>query len=301
MIQIFKQIGQKGELRGLLPGAIYQAIMITLTSSLPILIVTFFCGMLSTFLISGPVFSTEVLKPDLQRLNPVTNIKNWFKMKTIFEVIKSILKLTGAVIIIYGVMAGGITDIVATAGLPLIMTVSVFNSILIKVLVRIGIFFILIAVFDIIFQKKNFAKEMKMEKHEVKQEYKDSEGDPHMKGKRQQTAREMAYSEGPKSTAKARTVITNPAHIAIALKYDKVTERTPRILIMGRGVLAERIIQVAEENDVPVMRNVDLAQELYKKGQINQLIPTETFDAVAEIILFLEKMEREKEVSSAPF
>lgn len=134
-----------------------------------------------------------------------------------------------------------------------------------------------------------------MEKFEVKQEYKDTEGDPHIKNKRRQITQEIAYQEGPTSTKRARAVITNPTHIAVAIDYKEEEEPAPRIVTMGKGLVAEQIIKIAAENQIPVMRNVDLAQTLYQKGQIGEYIPEETYRAVAEILKWLAKLEAGEE------
>ena len=271
--------------------AVVQAIKTILTASLPIALVTVFVGIVVNFLVVGPVFSGEALKPDIKRLNPVTNIRNLFKMKTLVELIKSVLKITGAVILIYSVVWNSLQEVVATAALSPMAITSVFSAFLVKVIIRIGIFFILIAIFDLVFQKRFFEKEMKMEKFEVKQEYKDTEGDPHMKSRRRQVAQEIAYQEGPSAVGRARAVITNPIHIAVAVDYDDEEEPAPKIVTMGAGVIAEKIIELATEYKVPIMRNVDLAQTLYQKGEISDYIPEETYEAVAEILKWIEQME----------
>jgi flagellar biosynthesis protein FlhB len=231
------------------------------------------------------------MKPDIKKLNPVSNIKNMFKFKTIFELLKSIFKISGALILIYTVVWYSIPEIIATAALPVLGSAIVFSSFLLKVVIRVGIFFLAIAVFDLVFQKRNFAKQMKMEKFEVKQEYKDTEGDPHIKGKRRQKAQEIAYQEGPMSVKRAKAVITNPIHIAVAIEYNNDIEPAPKIVTMGKGTVADLIMKIAQENGIPIMRNVSLAHTLFEKGKISDYIPEETYQAVAEILRWLEGLE----------
>ncbi|MGE5196770.1 MAG: type III secretion system export apparatus subunit SctU [Anaerolineae bacterium] len=272
-------------------GVIAESLMVIFNCSLPIMVITSLIGVLVNFLIVGPLFSTEVLKPDLKRLNPVTNIRNLFKFKTIFELIKSILKIAGAIILIYSVVWDSLPEIIATAAMPVIGATQVFTNFLMKVIIRVGIFFIIIAVFDLVFQRKNFAKEMRMEKFEVKQEFKDTEGDPQIKSKRRQVAQEIAYQEGPSAVKKARAVITNPTHIAVAVAYEEDKEPAPRIITMGKGTMADLIIKAAQEFNVPIMRNVTLARTLFEKGKISEYIPEETYQAVAEILRWLAGLE----------
>lgn len=271
-----------------------EAILVIFRCSVPILLVTVFTGVLSSFLIVGPTFAPEAMKPDIKRLNPVTNIKNMFKFKTVFELLKSIFKISGAFILIWSVVYASLPELIATAALPVIGSAAIFSTFLIKVIIRVGIFFLAVAVADLIFQKRNFAKEMKMEKFEVKQEYKDTEGDPQLKGKRRQIAQEIAYQEGPSGVKRSRAVITNPIHIAVAIQWHEETESAPRIVTMGRGTIADMIVKAAQEFDVPVMRNVELAQTLFEKGEISDYIPEETYQAVSEILRWLENLETQE-------
>lgn len=292
IINTFKSISDVDGLHERIPALMIQVITVICNTSLPIALLTTMTGIIVGFVIVGPLFSLEAMKPDIKKLNPISNIKNMFKFKTIFELIKSILKITGALILIYTAVWSSIPEIVATATLSVYGTALVFHDFLVKIIIRVGIFFLLIAIADLIYQKRNFAKEMKMEKYEVKQEFKDTEGDPHIKGKRRQAAQEIAYQEGPRAVKRARAVVTNPIHIAVALSYSEKTEPAPRILVMGRGITADQIVKLAVEYNVPIMRNVALAQTLFEKGELYQYIPEETYEAVAEILRWLEGLEQ---------
>jgi type III secretion YscU/HrpY family protein len=291
LVFIFRSISGNIDLPNRAGGYLSQALMVIFECSLPIMVITSCVGVLVSFLIIGPVFSMEAMKLDLKKLNPVTNLKNMFKFKTIFELLKSIFKIAGAMILIYTVVIGSLPEIISTASLPVIGSALVFSSFLMKVIIRVGIFFVAIAILDLIFQKRNFEKEMKMEKFEVKQEYKDTEGDPHIKSKRRQTAQEIAYQEGPSAVKRAKAIITNPIHVAVAIDYNTEKDPAPRIVTMGQGVMADLIVKAAQEFHVPVMRNVALAQTLFKKGKINDYIPEETYQAVAEILKWLAALE----------
>jgi type III secretion protein U len=290
-ISTFRRISGNIDLQHKAGDLISQSLMVILNSSLPIVIITAVVGVLINFIIVGPLFSTEAFKLDLKRLNPVTNIKNMFKFKTIFELLKSIFKITGALLLICWVVWGSLPEIIATAALPVIASAQVFNSFLFKVIIRVGIFFLAVAIVDLVFQKRNFAKEMMMEKFEVKQEFKDTEGDPQIKNRRKQVAQEIAYQEGPSAVKRAKAVITNPVHLAIAIEYDAEKEPAPKIVTMGKGIMADLIIKAAIEYHIPIMRNVPLAQILYEKGKISDYIPEETYQAVAEILKWLSSLE----------
>lgn len=301
IITTFKSISNNTDLQTRTPSVMIEAINVIYNTSLPIAIFTAIVGVLTGFLIVGPMFSLEAMKPDIKKLNPIDNIKNMFKFKTIFELLKSILKISGAVFLIYTVVWNSLPEIVSTAAMPVIGAAMVFNDFLVKVVIRVGIFFLAIALFDLIYQKKHFEKEMKMEKFEVKQEYKDTEGDPHVKSKRRQTAQEIAYQEGPAAVKRAKAVITNPVHIAVALLYHSESEPAPRILTMGKGTMADLIIKEAMNHHVPIMRNVELAHTLFEKGEINNFIPEETYQAVAEILKWLEGLETHETIGTELF
>lgn len=295
IINMFRRAGMHDlDMETMAPGLMQEVIQAIFTCSTPILVLTVCTGLLTSFLVIGPVFSMEALKPDLKRLNPVTNIKNMFKFKTIFELLKSIFKITGAFVLIWSVVYGSLPEIIACAALPVAGSAQIFSSFLLKAVVRVGIFFLAIAIIDLVFQKKNFAKEMKMEKFEVKQEFKDTEGNPEIKGQRRRVAQEIAYQEGPSGVKRARAVITNPIHIAVAIQYQEETQPAPRIITMGKGMIADLIVKAALEYNVPLMRNVDLAQTLFEKGEIGDYVPEETYAAISEILRWLESIETQE-------
>lgn len=291
IVTLFKMSASDPQLQTRAGSIFSECIQVIFKTSMPIMVFTASVGILVNLIIIGPLFSLEAMKPDLKRLNPVSNLKNMFKFKTVFELLKSIFKISGALILIYSVVREQLIEIIATAGMPVFGAAQVFFNFLIQVVLRIGIFFIGIAIFDLIFQKKKFAKEMMMEKFEVKQEYKDTEGDPHIKSKRRHAAQEIAYQDGPSSVKRAKAVITNPTHIAVAVEYHPDTEPAPKIVTMGQGPVADMIMKLAQEHGIPLMRNVNLAQTLFLKGKISEYIPEETYQAVAEILRWLEGLE----------
>jgi type III secretion protein U len=291
LITCFRSITQGENLSAAIPSFFKEAGHVIFSTSMPFMVLICIIGVLVNFLIIGPLISFQAMKPDIKKLNPVTNLKNLFKLKTFIELIKSILKIAGAIVLIYSVIYDSLDQIIATAAMPMVGTAMVFSEFLIKVAIRVGIFFLAIALFDLVYQKKNFEKEMKMEKFEVKQEMKDTEGNPEIKGKRRQVQQEIAYQDSPNAAGRARTIVTNPIHIAVALAYDEETDPAPKILVMGKGITAENIIKVGLDNNVPIMRNVTLAQDLYNKGRMGHYVPEETYEAIAEVLKWLNRLE----------
>ncbi|MBN9379008.1 MAG: EscU/YscU/HrcU family type III secretion system export apparatus switch protein [Chlamydiales bacterium 38-26] len=292
-VSTFKMIANTN-LDVVIPQLYYQSAIVIFIASIPLMAIVTIIGVLVTFLTVGPVFALEVFKFDPKKFDPVQNLKSKFKMATLVELIKSTLKLIIAGYIIYQVMMSSLPVLTHTVSLPMLSALMVFNAFLMEVVLKVGLFFIIIAVADFIYQKKNFAKEMRMEKFEVKQEYKNTEGDPQIKGKRKQIAQEIAYSDGPAAGVKrAKAVVTNPTHLAIAIGYEREVDAAPYVLVMGKDLMAERIIKLADEYDVPVVRNIRLAHRLWESGEIYQYIPEDTYEALAEILRWVNSLNTE--------
>lgn len=295
MLTCFRAMNQGTSLDNLVGSLILESFDVILMTSLPIAGIVAIIGCMTTFIINGPVFSMEAMKPSFKKLNPIDNLKQKFKMKTLIELLKSLLKITIAAILIYLVVKTSIAEVIQTASLPLYQTAVLYNSFLMKVVIHVGIFFILIAICDLIYQKQSFAKEMKMEKFEVKQEYKDTEGNPEIKGRRRHIAQEIAYDEGPSAVRRARAVVTNPNHVAVAIGYEPKKYAAPFILAKGLDLIAEAIIKEAEKWGIPIMRDVPLARTLFELGKVYSYIPAETYEAVAEVLRVIGTLEEEED------
>ncbi|WP_039357679.1 type III secretion system export apparatus subunit SctU [Candidatus Protochlamydia amoebophila] len=285
------------ELSGVIVSLFYKANEVIFLASIPTMALVALVGVTITFLTVGPVFAPEVFKFDIKKFNPVDNLKAKFKLKTLVELLKSVIKISIASYLIYKVMYNSIPVLIQTVSMPISGALIVFHAFLVEVVLKVGLFFIVVAVADFIYQKKTFAKEMMMEKFEVKQEYKNSEGDPHIKGKRRQIAQEIAYQEGPTGGVKrAQAVVTNPTHLAIAIGYERHMDAAPYILAMGKDILAERIVKIAEKNDIPVLRNITLAHILWEQGEIYEYVPEDTYEALAEIMRWIASLKDGTEI-----
>jgi type III secretion YscU/HrpY family protein len=270
----------------------YKANEVIFLASIPTLVVVSILGVIITFLTVGPVFSTEVFKFDPKKFNPIDNLKAKFKLKTLVELLKSLIKIGLASYIIYEVMYKSIPVLIQTVSMPITGALLVFYAFLMEVVTKVGLLFIVIAVADFIYQKQTFAKEMKMEKFEIKQEYKNSEGDPQIKGKRRQIAQEIAYQDGPAGGVKrAQAVVTNPTHLAIAIGYERELDSAPYILALGKDALAARIVELAGQYDIPVIRNIPLAHKLWEEGDIYEYVPEETYQVLAEIMRWVASLQ----------
>lgn len=274
-----------------------EAISSILELSAPIMGFIAFFGVLINFLAVGPVWSPEAMKPDIKKFDPVQNIKSKFKFKTLFELLKSLFKITIAAWLIYGVMYRSLPVLAQTVSIPLEGSLMILYHFLFEVLWKVGLMFVVVAIADFVYQRRNFANEMKMEKFEVKQEYKNTEGDPHIKGKRKQIQQELAYSDGPAGgVAKSKAVVTNPTHLAIGIAYDKEVDQAPWIATMGQDKMAEHIIELAKKQGVPIMRNIPLAHELWERGEVSDYVPEDTYEPLAEILKWVQTLQENREL-----
>ena len=291
IIATFNQI-PLGNLHNAVSGLLMQSNEIIFAASIPILLIVSIVGVIANFVAVGPVFAPEVFKFDIKKFNVVENLKAKFKLKTLVELLKSLLKITIACWIIYDVMYNSLPVLIRTSSMPMTSTLAVLEAFVVEVVVKVGIFFVVIAVADYVYQKKNFANEMKMEKFEVKQEYKNTEGDPKIKGKRRQIAQEIAYQSGPVGGIKrAQAVVVNPTHLAIAIGYEKEIDAAPYIIAMGEDMLAERIVSIAKENDIPIVRNIKLAHRLWNSGEVYEYVPEDSYEAIAEILRWIASLQ----------
>lgn len=301
LLATLKAVGGNLNLQYSAGAYLQEAINVIMICSFPIVIIVCIVGIIVNFLIIGPMFSFEAMKFDLKRLNPIEGIKQKFKLKVLVELLKSIAKICGAALIIYLIIKKMLPEVILSVKLPVIGSLVIMNTFLRKVALQVGLFFLLVALFDLAFQKRQFAKEMMMEKFEIKQEYKDTEGDPLIKGRRRERFREIAYSEGPSAARRARAIVTNPTHIAVAIGFEAESDVVPLILIMGKGPMAEQIIKIGVDNHIPIMRNVDLAWKLFTVGRVGDYIPKETYQAIAEIIKWLDTMEEMPDINVGMF
>ena len=293
MMEIFLN-ATKTNLTVTAPYFLKKMINVMLIASLPVAVIVSIVGVIVSFLVVGPTFAVEVFKPNFKKFNPIENIKQKFKMKTLVELLKSIFKIFGAAVLLYFAIYNDIEMLAATVALPPAVSLQIFKKIIYKVAIWIGVYFILIAVIDLVYQRFNFSKEMKMEKFEVKQEYKDTEGHPEIKSKRRQIAQEIAYDEGTTQVRRAKAVVTNPTDVAVAIGYEPEKYKAPWIIAMGTEKRALAIIAEAEKYHIPIMRNVPLAHQLLDEGEVNRLVPESTYDAIGEILLYVATLRAQE-------
>lgn len=258
----------------------------------PIMIVAMIAGIFANYIQFGFLFSTETIQPKLEKLDPIKGFKRIFSLRAIVELFKSILKISLVGFVTFAVLWARKDEILILAqksvGAGL---VTIANLTLQMGFIAAGVLLFL-ALLDYLYQKYDFEKNLRMSKQDIKDEYKNSEGDPLIKSKIKQRQREMAMRRMMQEVPNADVVITNPTHYAIALKYDEKKLDAPFVVAKGVDYVAQKIKLIANENDVIMVENRPLARALYAQTDIGQTIPEEFFKAVAEILAYVYKTKR---------
>jgi len=271
-------------------------LLITLTGQialmvLPVALPMVVLGVLVTVSVTGPVFSFESLQPKFSKVSPVAGLGRIFSTKGLAEFIKSLLKL----IIISAICWYVIEDMFGLALESIRLGVAQIGYIMAKgavtIAAMVAFLFAVLAMADVFYQQWEHTKSLKMSMKEIKDENKETEGDPQVKGKIKQLQREMAQKRMMEDVPKADVVITNPTHFAVALKYDQGGSTAPMVLAKGVDQVAFKIREIANEHGIPIRENRPLARSLFKHVEIGQEIPEELFEAVAVILAEIYQMK----------
>lgn len=257
----------------------------------PIVAAVALVGIISNIAQFGVLMSAEAIKPKLSNLNPGAAVKRVFGKKNLVEFLKSAIKIAFLSILLLIVIRNSLADLVKLPHCGLECLPVILGKLLWQVVIYTVAAFVIIAGADFAYQKWQFLSENKMTKDEVKREYKESEGDPHIKGKRRQFAQELTQASSDEKVRKSTVVVTNPTHIAVALDYRENETPLPVVAAMGQDLRARRIIQVAQQAGVPIMQNVPLARGLYETATVNQYIPSDLIEPVVEVLKWVRDLE----------
>ena len=259
---------------------------------LPFLIVMLFVSLFINVVQVGFMISPKAMELKFDKLNPVSGLKNIFSMRSFGELIKSVLKASVISYILYIFIKSRMSawfNLIDTSK-EIIFIVLLKDIFLITVYIL--IFIVFMAVLDYVFQKYNFEKSIKMSHKEIKDEYKQMEGDPHVKQKIRRIQMEMAKRRMMEDVKKADVIITNPTHYAVAIQYKEKEMNAPKVVAKGMNMVAKKIKEIAKENGVTIVEKPELARELYKKVNIGNVIPEELYQAVAEILAYVYKAKK---------
>ena len=261
---------------------------------LPIAVPIMIMGIIINYFQTGFILTGEPLKPDLKKLNPISGFKRMFSIKSLVNLIKDLLVVSVVGYVGYKFFMDNYSNLMNFTAVKISAMPSLMSSLAIKLFFTISLVSLIIAVIDFVYQKYQHKKDLRMTKQEIKEEFKQMEGDPQVKGKIKQIQREMAMKRMMQSVPDASVVITNPTHIAVALRYKEGKDNAPMVVAKGADNVAIKIKELARESDVPIIENKSLARLIFSQVDIDREVPQEMYQAIAEILAIVYKLKKKK-------
>lgn len=259
----------------------------------PFFLVAIVVGVVTNLVQVGWMVTWKPLTPKLSNASPLKGVKRIFSMRTIVELLKAVFKIVLISILVYNTIKNYDNLAINLYQMDTMTAYRVVFEIVLDLCIRIGWFFILVAAIDYAYTRYKFEKDIKMTKQEVKDEYKQSEGNPEVKGKIRQKMREAAMRRMMQDLPKADVIITNPTHFAVALRYDDRRDAAPIVIAKGADLVAKNIKDKAKEYKIEIIENKSLARTLFYTVEIGDEIPPELYQTVAEILAFVYAMKNE--------
>jgi len=252
-------------------------------------------GLFAEMAQTGMNFSFKAMLPSGKKLNVLANAKNMVSAKSLFEFLKSNIKIMLLSVVVYVVLRGALPTLITLPGGGL-TAVGVATGVLLKHLILYAsLGYVVLAAVDFLWQRHQYTKQLMMSKDEVIKEYKEAEGDPHIKHKRKELHRELLEGQEVASAANASVVVTNPTHLAVAIAYQREITPLPVVLAMGADAKAHRITAVARQAGVPVLQDIPLARALFAHAQLDQYIPSDLIEPVAQVLRLVQEMQQDNQ------
>ena len=259
----------------------------------PIVLIVIVAGLASNFMQIGFMFTTEPLKFDLKKIDPIQGAKRIFSIRALVELLKSLLKITLIAVVTFAIIWIYKDQMMMMAFKDIEGSLSFFGKTTIIMGISATLVLLFLAIFDYAYQRYDFEKNMRMSKQDIKDEHKNIEGDPLIKSKIKEKQRQMAMRRMMSEVPSADVVITNPTHYAIAIKYDEDKAIAPYIVAKGTDQIAFKIKEIAKKHDVVTVENRPLARSLYSETEIGDLVPEEFFKAIAEILAYVYRLNKQ--------
>lgn len=278
----------------------YQLFLVTvltaLKCALPLLLTAYVLGILSHGVQTRFNVAFKALKPKFSKLNPLKGIKKLFSLRNLMEVLKSLVKIVLLIILLYNILSADLAQLGRMIGLPVMRSAVQTLNMVFDLVMKVCLAFTVVAFFDFLFQRWQYEKDLKMTKQEVKDEFKQTEGNPEIKGRIRRIQRQMAMSRMMQKVPEADVIIRNPTHFAVAIKYDPEKHNAPVVLAKGQDELALRIIRTGEEHGVHVIENRPLARALFAACELDREIPAEFYGAVAEVLVYIYRISNREDM-----
>jgi len=276
--------------KGVMASVIFTTLIKTL---LPIFLTLMIIAVIANVAQTGIILSTESLKFDWGKINPLKKIKQLFFSKdTFFELFKSIIKLFAIGFITFVTAKSFVGLIISSQERQIDDILHITGLVLFRILLNVLMLLLVLGFVDFIYQKFKMEEKMKMTHQEIKDEYKQLEGDPHVKGKRKQKQREMSMNRMMQAVPSSDVIVANPTHFAVALKYDKENDYAPQVVAKGADLIAQKIKEIGRKNGVPIVENRPLARNLFWNLEIGDFIPANLFKVVAELFAYVYKLDK---------
>jgi flagellar biosynthetic protein FlhB len=260
----------------------------------PVLIVAVIVGILGNIFQIGLIFSSQPLMPQLSRINPISGFQRILSMRGLFEAVKSIFKIGLIGYIVYVTIMSGLADVFSLVDADKSNIAALFVSIVgrigFQVFLRAALALLFLSIFDLLYQRWQHEQDIRMTREEIREEMKRTEGDPEIRRRIRRVQRELSQARMMKAIPEADAVITNPVHLAVAIKYDYEVMDSPYVVAKGERKIARQIREIAEEHGVPIVENPPLAQALYKNVEVGEAIPMEFYQAIAEVLAYVHEL-----------
>lgn len=290
-VDLFRSISDTSMDQNRVIQLVWQALRLLAKTVLPVAGSIMVIGVVANVAQIGFLFTLKPITPNFEKINPISGMGRLFSMRSVFETAKSVAKLVVIAFVAFMTLKAEFGNMLQL-GNASIGTIWVFMlAVSYKVIIRIAIVLIIIAIFDYAYQRFDHEKKLKMSHQELKEERKQMEGDPQIKARIRSLQREMARRRMMEEVPKATVVVTNPTYIAIALRYNPQEQDAPLVVAKGKRVLAERIKSIAREKGIPIIEDKPLARAMYDKVEPGSSIPVEFFNAVAEIMAYVYRLK----------
>ena len=274
---------------------IYMSIAV-IKSALPVLLVSMILGILGHGVQTRFNVSFQLLKPKLSKMNPINGIKKMFGIKKLVDLAKNLIKIALLLALLYNLLKKDLVQVSRMIDMNIYVSAGHMLELVMDLVVKVSIAFAVVAFFDYLYQKWDHMNNLKMTKQEVKEEFKNTEGNPEIKGRIRKIQRQMAMARMMQQVPEADVIVRNPTHFAVALKYDPDKMGAPMVLAKGQDHLALRIVKVGEENGVFITENKPLARALYASCEVDREIPAEFYGAVAELLVYIYKLNHREDM-----
>lgn len=257
----------------------------------PVFIVGIMCCILINIFQVGWKVTAKPMKPKASKINPLSGFKRIFSKDSLFELLKSIAKIALITYVAYTSIKDHQNELFLLYDIPLMQVIILIGSIVIDAGFQISLVYLVVGIVDWLYQKHKFKEDMKMTKQEVKDEYKNTEGNPEIKGRQRSKMREVSQRRMMQNLPTADVVITNPTHLSVAIKYDAEQNSAPVVIAKGEDFLAMKIREIAKENNIEIVENKPLARMLYANVDVGAEVPPELYQAVAEVLAFVYSLK----------